>query len=192
MDAASFLIYCVIATFTPGPTNIVILSTVNHFGAKRAMTYSYGAAVGFGLLLVISAVLNNWLIAILPSIFMLMKVIGSMYMLYLAYLIGKKDSSGPAAAHQPATFMSGFMMQFINPKTVLFALTVLPTFILPYDRAAPAVTLSIAVITLIGFAAFMTWVLFGTVFKKALQKHDRTVRVMMALLLVYAAVMIWM
>ncbi len=62
MDMTSFLIYCVIATFTPGPTNLVILSTVNHFGAKQAMKYSYGAATGFGLLLVISAVLNNLLI----------------------------------------------------------------------------------------------------------------------------------
>lgn len=37
------LIYCFIATFTPGPTNIVILSPVHHFGAKKAMKYTFGA-----------------------------------------------------------------------------------------------------------------------------------------------------
>lgn len=35
MNILSFLIYCVVATFTPGPTNIVILSSVQHSGAKN-------------------------------------------------------------------------------------------------------------------------------------------------------------
>ncbi|MNE84447.1 cysteine/O-acetylserine exporter [compost metagenome] len=55
MNITSFLIYCMITTFTPGPTNIAILSTVNHLGTKKAMNYSYGATIGMGLLLIISA-----------------------------------------------------------------------------------------------------------------------------------------
>ncbi|MFF2017714.1 LysE family translocator [Paenibacillus sp. NPDC058177] len=190
MDTTSFLIYCMIATFTPGPTNIVILSTVNHYGANQALKYSYGATVGFGLLLVISAVLNNLLLTILPKVLMIMQVIGSLYMLYLAYLICKKDSSNPSE-NQAATFWSGFMMQFLNPKLVLFTLTVIPTFVLPYYSGAPAIMLSVIVITLIGFLAFITWVLFGTIFKEFLQKHNKIVSVMMAILLVYAGIMIW-
>jgi cysteine/O-acetylserine efflux protein len=42
MNITSFLIYCFIVTFTPGPTNIVILSTVHSFGTKKAMEYTYG------------------------------------------------------------------------------------------------------------------------------------------------------
>ncbi|MFF2912696.1 LysE family translocator [Paenibacillus sp. NPDC057934] len=190
MDATSFLIYCVIATFTPGPTNIVILSTVNHFGAKQALKYSYGATVGFGLLLVISAVLNNLLITLLPKVLVIMQLIGSLYMLYLAYLICRKSSSDKTE-NQAATFLSGFMMQFLNPKLVLFTLTVIPTFVLPYYSGAPAIMLIVIVITLIGFLAFITWVLFGTIFKEFLQKHNKIVSVMMAILLVYAGVMIW-
>lgn len=41
MNTTSFVIYCIIATFTPGPTNIVILSTVHQHGAKKAMNYTY-------------------------------------------------------------------------------------------------------------------------------------------------------
>lgn len=37
MNITSFLIYCIIITFTPGPTNIAILSTVHNFGTKKAM-----------------------------------------------------------------------------------------------------------------------------------------------------------
>ncbi len=41
------------------------------------------------------------------------------------------------------------------------------------------------------FLAFITWILFGAIFKEFLQKHKKVVNVLMALFLVYAAIMIW-
>ncbi|UUZ92732.1 LysE family transporter [Paenibacillus sp. P25] len=190
MEITSFLIYCVIATFTPGPTNIVILSAVHKFGAKQAMEYTYGATVGFGLLLVISAGLNTMLVTIIPKLLMVMQIIGSGYMFYLAYRLYKTDSSN-RAVKQTATFTSGFLMQFLNPKVVLFTITVIPTFVMPYYNAISEVSISILAITLIGFLAFVTWVLFGTLFKEFLQKHNKSVKIIMALFLAYSAVMVW-
>ena len=77
MNITSFLIYCFIVTFTPGPTNIVILSTVHNSGTKKAMEYTYGATIAFGLLLVISAMLNTMLITVIPKILIVMQIIGS-------------------------------------------------------------------------------------------------------------------
>jgi cysteine/O-acetylserine efflux protein len=191
MNITSFLIYCFVITFTPGPTNIVILSTVHNFGTKKAMKYTYGATIAFGVLLVISAMLNTILITIIPKILIVMQLIGSFYMFYLAYQIYKMDSSKPAV-NQTATFMSGFLMQFLNPKVVLFTMTVIPSFILPHYISMPAVTISVLAITLIGFSAFFIWVLFGAIFKEFLQKHNKTVNIMMALFLVYSAIMIWL
>ncbi|MNI22379.1 Cysteine/O-acetylserine efflux protein [compost metagenome] len=190
MNITSFLIYCMITTFTPGPTNIAILSTVNHLGTKKAMNYSYGATIGMGLLLIISATLNTMLITIIPKILIVMQFIGSLYMCYLVYQIYKTDKSNPTV-NQAGTFMSGFLMQFLNPKVVLFSLTVIPTYIMPYYNEILAMTISIVTITLIGLLAFTTWVLFGTIFKEFLQKHNRTVNVFMALFLAYAAIMVW-
>jgi cysteine/O-acetylserine efflux protein len=191
MNITSFLIYCIIVTFTPGPTNIVILSTVHHFGTKKAMEYTYGATIAFGILLVISAMLNTLLITIIPKILIVMQIIGSFYMFYLAYRIYKADTSKPTV-NQSGSFKSGFLMQFLNPKVILFTMTVIPSFIMPYYTAMPAVTISVFAITLIGFLAFITWVLFGTIFKKFLQNHSKIVNVMMALFLAYSGIMIWL
>ncbi|WP_088011581.1 LysE family translocator [Gottfriedia acidiceleris] len=191
MNFTSFIVYCFIVTFTPGPTNIVILSTVHNNGTKKALEYTYGATLAFGLLLLISAMVNTMLIEIIPKILIFMQVIGSFYMIYLAYQIYKMDSS-KSSEKQSGTFLSGFFMQFLNPKVVLFTMTVIPSYILPYYVAMPAVTISVMVITMIGFLAFITWVLFGSIFKVFLQKHKKTVNIVMALFLVYAAVMIWM
>lgn len=191
MNITSFLIYCIIITFTPGPTNIAILSTVHNRGTKKAMEYTYGATIAFGLLLGISALLNTILMTIIPKIFIVMQIIGSFYMFYLAYKIYKMDTSKPTV-NQSGTFKSGFLMQFLNPKVVLFTMTVIPSFIMPHYIAMPAVTIGVMAITLIGFLAFITWVLFGTIFKEFLQKHKKAVNVMMALFLAYAAIEIWM
>lgn len=191
MNIASFLIYCIIVTFTPGPTNIVILSTVHSFGTKKAMEYTFGATIAFALLLVISAMLNSLLIEVIPKILMVMQIIGSLYMFYLAYQVYKADAS-KSAANQAGSFISGFFMQFLNPKVVLFTMTVIPSFIMPHHTAIPAVTIGILAITSIGFAAFITWVLFGTLFKQFLQNHSKIVNVLMALFLAYSGVMIWL
>ena len=190
MNITSFLIYCFIVTVTPGPTNIDILSTVNNQGTKRAMQYTYGATIAFGLLLAISAMLNTMLITVIPKILIVMQIIGSVYMLYLAYQIYKMNTS-KQTVNQTGTFMSGFLMQFLNPKVVTFTMTVFPSFILPYYTETFVVTISVIVITLIGFISFNIWVLFGTIFKKFLQNHKKVVNVIMALFLVYAAIMIW-
>ncbi|GLX66710.1 LysE family translocator [Paenibacillus glycanilyticus] len=190
MDTTSFLFYCMIATFTPGPTNIMILSTVKNAGARQAMTFSYGATIGFGLLLVVSAALNSMLMAVMPKVITILQIIGSAYMVYLAYKIVSNHSS-QATAEQTATFRFGVLLQFLNPKTVLFALTVIPAFIIPSYSGFAAVSVHIAAITLIGFSAFLTWVLFGSVLRTFLQKHQKFANLVMALFLAYAAVMIW-
>ncbi|WP_026562863.1 LysE family transporter [Bacillus sp. J37] len=191
MDITSFLLYCFIVTFTPGPTNIVILSTVHNRGTKKALEYTYGATVAFGLLLVVSAMLNSLLIEFIPKILIVMQAIGTLYMFYLAYQIYKADKLKPTI-HQAGSFVSGFLMQFLNPKLILFTMTVIPSFIMPYYTAMPAMTIGVFAITVIGFLALMTWVLFGAIFKEFLQRHSKIVNVFMALFLAYSGVMIWM
>lgn len=191
MDIASFIIYCIIVTFTPGPANIAILSTAHQYGPKKAMEFTYGSTVAFGALLGLSAALNAWLVAFIPKILTGMQIIGTLYMVYLAYKIYKSDAS-ESTDNKTGTFASGFLMQFLNPKIVLFALTVIPSFILPYYSDALSVSINVMAITIIGFLAFVTWVLFGAILRRFMRKHTKIVNIVMALSLLYATVMIWL
>lgn len=89
----SFIIYCFIVTATPGPTNIIILSNVQNYGIKAGMKFTYGSTIGFLLLLAISAILNSFLNNILPNIIIYLQILGTIYMLYLAYQIFNIDVS---------------------------------------------------------------------------------------------------
>ncbi|PAE14685.1 lysine transporter LysE, partial [Virgibacillus sp. 7505] len=68
MSLLSFLAYCVIATFTPGPTNIAILSIAHRVRIKESFQYMYGATIAFGMLLAASALFNQAMVAVVPNI----------------------------------------------------------------------------------------------------------------------------
>ena len=158
---------------------------------KKAKEFAYGATVAFGILLSISAVFNKTLMSIMPNILPLAQVVGSIYILYLAVHIwksGSTNSMNPSDANGPG-YLVGFLMQFINPKVVIFTLTVIPSFILPYYNTSMVLAAFVLSVTLIGFLAFITWIIFGTIFKSFLQKHQKTVNIIMTIFLVYSAVL---
>lgn len=190
MNLFAFLSYCVIVTFSPGPSNIIILSTVQHFGTKRALQFTFGSTIAFGLLLGASAILNHLFIDVLPNFLIVLQVIGTLYILYLAYQVIRMDLSN-AASVKTGTFSTGFFMQFLNPKVVLFTFTVLPSYVFPYYNTKSEVALFVLGITFIGLCAFLTWVTFGTIFKSSLQKHAKLSNTLMAIFLVYSAIIIW-
>lgn len=190
MNIAAFIIYCIVVTFTPGPTNIVILSSVQRHGTRQTMVYVSGATLAFGLLLAASALLNHLLAGVLPGILRIMQIIGSVYMLYLAYQIYHMGRGSGAGTRHSASFYSGLLMQFVNPKVLLFTLTVIPGYVMPYYDSSASAFGFVLLVTFIGFLAFTTWVIFGSVFKSFLQQHRRVMNTLMALFLVYSAVLV--
>lgn len=186
MNFLAFFLYSVVVTFTPGPTNIVILSLAQNRGPRRTMHFVAGATLAFATLLTISAALNSALFTLTPKIRPVMEIAGAAYMLYLACKIAMMDISGGQDDHGGG-FASGFFMQFVNPKVIMFTLTVLSNFVIPHYDSAAQVSLFVGVITVIGFAAFMAWVMLGTLLKRFLAEHRRLTNRALALFMVYCA-----
>ncbi|QKF81835.1 LysE family translocator [Halarcobacter ebronensis] len=189
MNILSFLIYCIIITFTPGPTHIVTLSTVQNYGVKRAVSFCYGASIAFVIILVLSVILNSLLASFIPKAMLVMEIIGASYILYLAYQIYNMDNSSNEKKDF-GTFKSGFLMQFINPKVILFCITVFPSFIMPYYSSLFELLIFAIVVASIGSMSFFFWVIFGSLLKSFLKKHKRISNTLLSLFLVYCAIMI--
>ncbi|TSB47774.1 LysE family translocator [Alkalicoccobacillus porphyridii] len=187
----TFLIYCFIVTVTPGPTNIIILSTVQNVGVRPAMVFTYGSICGFGILLMSSAMLNVFFAQTVPHVMIYIQVIGTMYLLYLAYQVYNMSVPDQTQSHPISSFGQGVLLQIVNPKAVLFTLTLFPSFVLPYNDSIFILSVTVITVTLIGFISFLIWVSFGAVFKELLRKYHRITNLMMAIFLMYAATMIW-
>ncbi|GAB6927062.1 LysE family transporter [Paenibacillus sp. JCM 10914] len=189
MNLFSFFIYCFIVSFSPGPSNIVILASVQNSGIKKTLRYIAGASIAFFLLIAASVVLGQLLSAGMPIILPLMRLIGCAFMLYLAYQVYRMDVSA-SAANQAASFTSGFLMQFLNPKVVLFTLTVIPSYVMPHYTTGVVISIFVVAVSLIGCSAYMTWAVCGSLFQGIMQKYRRTTKTILACFLVYSAIVV--
>lgn len=189
MNLVFFVLYCTMMTASPGPTNIMILSTVHNYGLKKALSFSLGSTLGFFALLVLSVVFNSILLSYLPKIIFVLQGFGALYMIYLAYSIFK-ISDTKKSNYNISTFKTGFLMQFINPKSLIFTLSVFPSFVFPFYSSFLSLSFFVLMITLIACMSFFSWILFGKVLKSFLDKHNRIVNNIMALFLLVCAVII--
>lgn len=184
----AFLSYVLITTFTPGPNNIMAMSNASRYGFKKSIRFNAGVFFGFLIIMILSSFLSVSLYNLIPSIKPIMTFIGAAYILWLAWKIYRSKPHSEEESHNPTnTFKAGLLLQFVNIKVIIYCITIVSTFIVPYYKSYLALSLFSLFLPLVSFLSTCSWALFGSVFQKFLVKNERTVNIIMALLLVYSA-----
>lgn len=188
MAISSFLLYIFITSFTPGPNNIMAMYIANQFGFKKALRFSYGVGAGFLILILASSFFNVLLQNYIPKVELVMTILGVIYILYLALkIVNSEATDSNSEQNINRIFTTGMILQFVNPKGILYALTAIGTFIVPhYEFTYILISFSIF-LAFVGFLGTIFWALFGTVFQSFLAKYRRHFNIVMALLLLYSA-----
>ncbi len=178
----NFFIYAIINAITPGPGNILALNTVGSFGWKKGKPLFFGVFVGYYVVQILCAVFVFGVSAFLPNVLGVMKYIGAAYILWLAIHIA---ISKPAvdSAEKSASFLKGFLLQFVNVKIYLFGITALTGYVTDYSTSLCALLLFELIIATIGTVATLIWVGMGILIQKAYQKHYRVINIILALTL---------
>jgi len=193
IDFGTLIPFVLITTFTPGPNNLSCASMSINFGIRKTMNYLYGIVTGFFLLLSLCGFFSNLLFTAIPSVEPIMRWIGAAYILYLAYGTFKASFSFKEKSNQFLLgFYKGVLLQFINPKGVIYGLTLYSVFLNPLIGNSFYIILFSLGFTLIGFCSILTWALFGAMINQFL--HHLKLRIIinsiLSLLLVYTAVKI--
>lgn len=188
----SFLTYTVITAATPGPNTLMSMSNAGRKGFRRALPFNFGIWAGFSVVMILCAVFCGTLSALIPRIRLPMTIAGALYMLYLAWNIFRRGSSMEAQGNQSG-FLGGLALQFVNPKIYLYGILSMEVYILPYYQNQPLTLLGFALLlALIGFIFTLCWAAFGSVFRRVFSHHGRIVNTIMALLLVYCAISLFL
>ncbi len=178
----NFLIYCLINAFTPGPGNILALNTTTHYGVKKGKPLFLGIFAGYYAVQLICAIFVFGVSAFLPDVLGIMKYIGASYILWLAIHIAiSKPTEG--SAEKSASFIKGFMLQFVNVKIYLFGITALTGYITDYSTSLWVLIFFELVIATIGTIATVTWIGAGILIQKAYQKHYKIINIVLAVFL---------
>jgi threonine/homoserine/homoserine lactone efflux protein len=181
-----FITFILISTFTPGPNNIMSLNNAARVGLRKALRFNVGIFFGFLIVMVLCAFAGSALYATIPHVKIIMSVVGASYILYLAWKTIRSSTDFTAEA-KAQSFVSGFLLQFVNPKIMLYGLMAMSSYILPYYRTWWEIGCFALLLTITGSSANVSWTLFGHLFKRLMVKHEKIILTIMALLLVYCA-----
>lgn len=184
----SFLTYAVVTAVTPGPNNIMSMSNGSRKGFRGAIPFNLGIWVGFSAVMLICTAFCSMVSSLIPKIKLPMLIVGAAYMLYLAWETFRSSDS-IEEDHSRDGFLSGLLLQFINPKIYIYCIMSMEAYILPfYNGNYPALFGFAMLLAFIGFVFTLCWSAFGSVFKRLFSKHAKLMNTIMALLLVYCAV----
>jgi threonine/homoserine/homoserine lactone efflux protein len=185
-----FMLFAFVASITPGPTNILVLSNSARYGFKAALPIILGACTGAaGLVLLVGAGFGQSLVH-LPKVQSAMQWAGVAWLSYLAWQIFRAPPQviEVDASQKPLGLIGAASLQLINPKTWIMALAVVSVFAGKGEQRESQVVYLSLVFFLISMPCLGTWALLGVgsarVFRspKAMQRVNRS----MALLLLAA------
>ena len=185
----NFVLYCVINASTPGLGNILELNTVTNYGWKKGKPLCFGIFTGYYVVQLICAVFVFGIGAFLPSVLGVMKYIGAAYILWLAIHIAISKPQNDDD-NRSASYMKGFLLQFINVKIYLFDMTALTGYVTDYHISLTALVITELFIATLGSFATLTWIGMGALIQKYYLKHYQIIYILLALTLVKCIIII--
>jgi cysteine/O-acetylserine efflux protein len=154
--------YALVSIFTPGPNNITSSSLGMRFGYRGALRFIVGVVTGFFCVLLTSGLVTELLVGAYGRVAIVLKIAGVAYLLWIAWTVIRPEDR----AHTPPTatgtrYRDGLLLQFVNPKVILFGMTMYATLLAPLTTNWLAVVISAAVLAVLSFCSTSLWALLG-------------------------------
>jgi len=169
----AFLVFAFATSVTPGPVNILLMSSgVNH-GFRGTLPHLWGVSAGFAAVLLLAGLGLHELFARHPEIYGVMRWISVVYFVWFAW----KLASAPVGAMEVSQlrawrFHEGLALPFLNPKAWLMAAAAFSSYV-PLSSSPAFVSAMALVFALIALPCFVIWVLFGSRLRHFLAKGQR-------------------
>ena len=156
------LSYALVCIFTPGPNNITASSLGMRVGYPRTLRFIGGVVTGFFCIMVTSGLLTELLVSAYDRIAFVLKIAGVAYLLWIAWTVVRPQDHAHASPTATGTrYRDGLLLQFVNPKVILFGLTMYATLLAPLAKSWQAVVISAVLLAVLSFCSTSLWALLG-------------------------------
>jgi threonine/homoserine/homoserine lactone efflux protein len=182
-----FLLFSFVAFFTPGPNNLLLMTSGLTFGMRRTWPAMLGVFMGYAFLALCLGLGLGALFIQFPILYIIIKYVGAAYMLYLAWSIARSEPPNPDKidkTKRPLTFFKVAMLQWVNPKGWAMGVGAISSYsamaVFPYN-----IFLMVGFFIAIGLLSSITWAGLGLLLQKFLHKPKivRGFNIIMAMLL---------
>ena len=152
--------------FTPGPNNAVAAYSGFNFGIRKTLPLILGVGFGYTALIisinfVLISTFKNY-----PIIQEIIRVLGTIFLIYLAYKISFSKISSDGRTENPVKFFDKFIFQFINPKGVMAGITLSSNFVEQGENYLNHSIWVIVVCSVTAFLSITSWTFLGKFLRK--------------------------
>lgn len=180
-------VFCAVTLFTPGPNNVMLMTSGLNYGFARTIPHLLGVDLGFAFMVALVGLGLGAVFTAYPVLYTVLKYAGAAYLLYLAWAIAisgpMKEDAGSSG--RPLTFLEAALFQWVNPKAWVMTVGAISAY--AQVAAFPwNVVIITAMFGALGLASCVVWVLFGSGLRHVLTTPwaVRAFNVVMALTLV--------
>ncbi len=184
------LLYTASSAFTPGPNNLMCMYLGVHYGLRGSRRFIIGSMGSVFVKALLCGLLNVALASYIPAVVPVMKWVGAAYMLYLAWTMlrsGMKQGE-PGEKQGESTYSAGILLQLLNMKSWISALTIFSVYIVPYSTDLIHILTGASIMLGLLICASLSWCLFGRAIKSVYERYRLPISALMALSLAYCAV----
>ena len=192
-DLVALLAFAFVGTVSPGPNNAVLWASGLAFGFRRTIPHIVGTALGIGMLVVGVAAGIGVLLDAVPAAELVLKLLGSAYLLYIAFLVIGGGAVGRTKVAHPFSVWHAIGFQCVNPKAWVFALAAVGTFLPPKLGWLAGIALLTSILMAVVVGSSTIWAVGGAALGRIVEdeRKRRAVSIALALLLVASVALIW-
>ena len=176
---------------TPGPNNVMLTTTGLNFGVRRGIPHLLGICIGFPVMLGLIGLGFGTLFQLFPLLHEIIKIVGVIYLVYLAWKIANAEGGANAVAPaRPISFWQSAAFQWINPKAWVMGSSALAAYTSLDENFFLQVLIICVSFALITLPCAGIWLVFGAGLQRFLRDptHRKIFNIAMALLLVASIV----
>ena len=165
-EIVSIALFWFVTAYTPGPNNVVASYSGFNFGIIKTIPHILGVTLGFtSLVLFLTIGLIN-VFKLFPIIQVIMKYLGTLFLIYLAYKIATSTSSEETKKENPVKFIETFLFQYLNPKGVSVAIIVVSTYVELGENYINYATQVVMLAFLFSSTSITLWTFIGKFLRK--------------------------
>lgn len=183
----AFLQYVLIYSYTPGPANFFSLRVGSQYGYRHFLKVYPGLFCGCLTIMFICNILMNTCQRVMPHMTSIFHYLGIIYILWIAWHIFRskpiEEVADDAFTKKP-TFMTGLLLNLSNMKIMVFGITLMQMYVIPYCHTPLQSFLATVGIAFLITSSTLFWGYFGKMFSKFLSVHYKLCNTVMAALLV--------
>lgn len=173
----AYILFASAAAFTPGPNNVMLMTSGLNYGFQRSLAHLAGVTIGYSVMLGLVGLGLGAVFTAYPILQTILKYAGAVYLTWLAYVIAtsKPADAQSAAAGRPMTFTGAALFQLVNVKGWVIAVGSVSAYAAIASYPWNMIVLA-TIVCVITFGSSLTWLLFGTALQ-SLVKSPRAIRI---------------